>query len=260
MSGESPSSRGKDGTHDEPALEDGRVVCGIQPVREALRVHGARVSRLYLEAGDSPRSLAVRRYAAERGVVIVTADRDQLDRLSRGVHHQGAVAIAPGLVNSPLAALVTPDAALVLLDGITDPQNFGAVMRSAVALGTGGVVFGESQSAPLTAATFLASAGAVEHCKLCRVRSLRAAVLELSGAGVNVVSLESSAELSLAEVDLRGPTAVIVGSEDKGVGKALRQIATTRARLPMSGVLDSLNASVAAALALYEIRRQRATS
>jgi 23S rRNA (guanosine2251-2'-O)-methyltransferase len=120
------------------------------------------------------------------------------------------------------------------------------------------VVFGENQAAPLTPTTFRASAGAVEHARLCRVPSLRGAVEELVARGVTVVSLEADAEASLAEVDLRGPAAVVIGAEDKGVGRAVRRSSSARARLPMSGKLDSLNASVAAAVALYEIRRQRA--
>jgi 23S rRNA (guanosine2251-2'-O)-methyltransferase len=144
-----------------------------------------------------------------------------------------------------------------VLDGVTDPQNFGASIRSAVALGSGAVVFGENQAAPLTAATFRASAGAVEQAHLCRVRSLRSAVSALVDQKVTVVSLEADAERDLASVDLRGPAAVVIGSEDRGVSRGIRQLCSARARLPMSGKLDSLNASVAAAVALYEIRRQR---
>ncbi len=250
-------ARGREREDERGDDVEGRVVCGIQPVREALRVHGAKVTRLYLEAGDNPRLAALGRLARDTGVAVSGAMRGELDRLARGVHHQGALAIAPPLPTIELDLLMTPEAALVVLDGITDPQNFGAILRCAVALGSGGVVFGESQAAPLTAATFRASAGAVEHAKLCRVRSLRSAVSRLVSSGVTVVSLEADAETCLSELELRGPAAVIVGAEDKGVGKAVRQLASARARLPMNGVLDSLNASAACAVALYEIRRQR---
>ncbi len=234
-----------------------RVVVGIQPVREAIRAHGTGIERVLIERSDSPRIAALARQAADAGLAVEHKSRGELDRLARGVMHQGAVAFAPEVALVALAELITADAALVLLDGITDPHNFGAAIRSAVALGSGGVVFGENQAAPLTAATFRASAGAVEHGKLCRVRSLRGAVDELMAAGVTVVSLEGEADRTLAEVDLRGAAAVVIGSEDRGVGRAIRKASTARARLPMSGKVGSLNASVAAAVALYEIRRQR---
>jgi len=235
-----------------------RIVLGLQPVRETLRVHGVGVERVLVERSENPRLAALARFARDRGVAVSIVTRRELDDLSRGVHHQGVVALAPAIGLAPLAELIAPDAALVLLDGVTDPHNFGAVIRGAVALGSGGVVFGENQAAPLTPTTFRASAGAVEHARLCRVPSLRGAVEELVARGVAVVSLEADAEASLAEVDLRGPAAVVIGAEDKGVGRAVRRSCSARARLPMSGRLDSLNASVAAAVALYEIRRQRA--
>lgn len=234
-----------------------RLVVGIQAVREAVRSHGARIEQLVVERSDSPRLEALARYAGELGIPVVRSTRSELDRASRGVQHQGVVAFAPEVALVPLESLVATDCALVLLDGVTDPHNFGATIRSAVALGSGGVVFAENQSAPLTPATFRASAGAVEHARLCRVPALRGAVSDLVAKGVMVVSLEADAPSMLSEVDLRGPAAVVIGAEDKGVGRGVRKLCSARARLPMSGTLDSLNASVAAAVALYEIRRQR---
>jgi len=234
-----------------------RVVVGIQPVREAVRVHGVKVERLLVARSENPRLAALVRLARDKGIHVEEGTRLQLDQVSRGVHHQGVIAFAPEVKLFSFESLLTEDAAFVMLDGVTDPQNFGATIRSAVALGSGGVVFGENQAAPLTAATFRASAGAVEHARLCRVPSLRGAVEEMVGRAMTVVSLEADAEVSLADLDLRGPTAVVIGSEDKGVGRAVRKSCSARARLPMSGILDSLNASVAAAVALYEIRRQR---
>ncbi len=234
-----------------------RVVVGIQPVREVVHVHGVRVERLLFERSENPRLQALARLARDQGILVEIGSRLQLDQIARGVHHQGVIAFAPELRLVPFPSLLTDDAALVMLDGVTDPHNFGATIRSAVALGSGGVVFGANQAAPLTAATFRASAGAVEHARLCRVPSIRAAVEDMVSRGMTVVSLEADGERLLGDIDLRGPAAVVIGSEDKGVGRALRKSCSARARLPMSGRLDSLNASVAAALALYEIRRQR---
>jgi len=234
-----------------------RVVVGIQPTREAIRVHGVAVERLLFERSENPRLAALARLARDTGIAVDVGTRLQLDQVARGVQHQGVISFVPEVKLVPFESLLTDDAALVMLDGVTDPHNFGATIRSAVALGSGGVVFGENQAAPLTAATFRASAGAVEHARLCRVPSLRGAVEEMVGRGLAVVSLEADAELTLADIDLRGAAAVVIGSEDKGVGRAVRKGCSARARLPMSGKLDSLNASVAAAVALYEIRRQR---
>src|SRR2546425_9482441 len=110
-----------------------RVVVGIQPVREAIRAHGAKIQRVLVEKTDNPRIAALARQAEDAGLPVETRTRGELDRLARGVVHQGAVALAPEVALVPLAELMTPDAALVLLDGITDPHNFGAAIRSAVA-------------------------------------------------------------------------------------------------------------------------------
>jgi 23S rRNA (guanosine2251-2'-O)-methyltransferase len=134
------------------------------------------------------------------------------------------------------------------------------VIRSAVALSDGAVVWGEHSAAPLTAATFRASAGAIEHARLCRVRSLRGAMSTLASHDVQTVALDAHAEVLLSDLDLRRPTALVIGAEDAGVSRGLRQCCRHTARLPMRGRLDSLNASVAAAVALYEAQRQRAAA
>jgi 23S rRNA (guanosine2251-2'-O)-methyltransferase len=169
------------------------------------------------------------------------------------------MAYAPELaVASRLEA--RPARLTIALDGITDPQNFGAVIRSAVALGDGSVLWAENRSAPLTPATFRASAGAVEHAELVRVRSLRQTLESLATAGVLTVGLEAGAQQTLGELDLTGPTMIVVGAEDEGLSRGVRRLLGARARLDMTGRLDSLNASVAAALALYEARRQRGSA
>ncbi|MEZ4440266.1 MAG: 23S rRNA (guanosine(2251)-2'-O)-methyltransferase RlmB [Polyangiaceae bacterium] len=238
--------------------DDLRLVLGIQPVREVVRVHGGELARLLVETKDNPRLEALARFARDRGAKVERVPRRELDRLAKGGRHQGVAALAPPLrVLGDGDLTVEPDTLMVILDGITDPHNFGATLRSAVALGATGVLWGEHHAAPLTPATFRASAGAVEHARLYQVRSLRGAVQTLVGAGATVVALEASAEAALPEVALTGPAAIVVGAEDVGVGRGVRRVCTTQAKLPMSGVIDSLNASVAAALALYEAGRQR---
>jgi 23S rRNA (guanosine2251-2'-O)-methyltransferase len=236
-----------------------RIVVGLQPVREAIRARGNAVRRVAVERGAGPRIEALARFAEAVGIETTAVSRGELDRLSGGARHQGAVALAPPLRLTPLEDLSVDGALVVVLDGITDPQNFGAVIRSAVALGATAVVWGEHHAAPLGPATGRASAGAVEHATLVCVRSLRAAVAELGERGLSTVALEAGAATPLPAVDLKAPCAIVIGAEDTGVSRGVRRLCAVRAALPMQPVIDSLNASVAAALALYEACRQRMT-
>ncbi len=148
---------------------------------------------------------------------------------------------------------------VVALDELEDPQNFGAVIRSAVALGAAAILWPEHHAAPLTSATFRASAGAVEHARLCRVKSLVSALEELRQVAL-VVGLDAHAPSVVASVVEPRATVVVVGAEGKGLRKAVKRCCTVLARLPMGGPMDSLNASVAAGIALYEVFRDRELS
>jgi 23S rRNA (guanosine2251-2'-O)-methyltransferase len=237
-----------------------RLVCGIQPVREAIRAHGAAIARVVVEEQrpPSPQLEAVARFARDRGAKVERAPRAELDRLARGARHQGAIAFAPELRVQTLDAIELGDDALVVaLDELQDPQNFGAVIRSAVALGATAIVWPEHRSAPLSAATFRASAGAVEHARLVQVSALPTALEHLREGGLAVVGLDADGDARIDEVDLRAPTAIVVGAEGKGLRKTVRRACDRVVRLPMSGPIASLNASVALAIALYEVLRQR---
>jgi 23S rRNA (guanosine2251-2'-O)-methyltransferase len=239
-----------------------RLVLGLQPVREAVRRHGAALQEVLIDERGSPKLDALARFATDQGVGAVRrVSRSVLDQHARGVSHQGAAALAPELVFVALETLAhDPALAAIALDEIQDPQNFGAVVRSAVALGGAAVLFGEHASAPLTPATFRASAGAVEHARLCRVRSLTGALGALVTEGVTVVGLDASSPVRLADVDLRGPSVLVLGSEGEGLGRAVRRACTTLASLGTPTFVDSLNASVAAGIALYELANQRIKS
>jgi 23S rRNA (guanosine2251-2'-O)-methyltransferase len=241
---------------------EGRLVAGLQPVREAILAHGAGVIRVSIEQGENPRLEAVARFASDHGVTQITREpRALLDALTEGATHQGIVAWAPELGLLAFSELVTEPALLgIVLDGISDPQNFGAVVRSAVGIAGAAVVWGEHASAPLSLATFRASAGAVEHARLCRVPALASALADARDAGVQVLGLEPQAERALREVDLTGPTLLVLGSEGEGMSRAVRRALSASARLSQSGRIASLNASVAAAIALYEASNQRLNS
>ncbi|MRG90783.1 23S rRNA (guanosine(2251)-2'-O)-methyltransferase RlmB [Polyangium spumosum] len=235
-----------------------RLVYGLQPVREAVRVHGDALERVVVEQGSNPKIQAVGRFAEGRGVRVETAPRAELDRRTGGGRHQGVLAVAPDLRILRVDALpIEPTSIVVVLDGIMDPQNFGAIVRSAVALGATGIVWPEHSSAPLSPATFRASAGAIEHATLCRVSSLPEALRSLADRGVAVIALDAQGPTTLGGIDLRGPVAIVIGAEDKGARKAVLRACQHIARLPMAGPIGSLNASVAGALALYEVLRQR---
>jgi 23S rRNA (guanosine2251-2'-O)-methyltransferase len=239
----------------------GRLVCGLQPVREAIRAHGSKVGRVLVEAvrGEgAPQLDALARFAKDRGAEVVRVDRAELDHLARGVRHQGAAAFLPELALTALSEVpIDGKTLLVALDEVQDPQNFGAAIRSAVAMGATALLWPEHRSAPLTAATFRASAGAVEHATLCQVGSLTAALGSLHDRGVSVFGLDAGGETAIDKADLTGPVALVVGAEGKGLRKTVKRLCDGIVSLPMPGPIESLNASVAVAIALYEAVRQR---
>lgn len=242
----------------EGDVEPGRLVAGLQPVREAVRAHGGTLLRICIEKGDNPRLEALARFANDQGKPAERLTRREIDRLSGGVRHQGALCWAPELPLVPFASLYARSDLLgVALDGIQDPQNFGAVVRSAHALGGAAIVWPEHASAPLTPATFRASAGAIEHATLCRVPALHGALREARDHGVQVVGLDAHAQTSLRSLDLTAPTLLVIGSEHEGMKRATRRECAVLAQLAPLKHLDSLNASVAAGVALYEAVIQR---
>jgi 23S rRNA (guanosine2251-2'-O)-methyltransferase len=231
-------------------------------VREAVRRHGKALREVLIEDRPTQALDAVARFATDQGVTVVRrVSRGELDRLARGVSHQGAAALAPELELVPLETLLDdPSLVALALDSLTDPQTFGAVVRSAVAFGGAALVWGEHASAPLTPATFRASAGAIEHARLCRVRSLVEALTLAGDRGVHVVGLDPEAPTHLASLDLSGPTVLVLGSEGEGLGRATRRACRSLASLGTLSVLQSVNVSVAAGISLYEIRNNRTKS
>jgi len=239
--------------------EDERLVFGLQPVREAIASHGAHVRVLIEDRREAaPQLDAVGRFAKDRGAKVRRAARGELDQLTHNGRHQGVVAFAPPLRIHVLEELELGDRALVVvLDSIEDPQNFGAVIRSAVAFGATAIVWPQHGAAPLTPATFRASAGAIEHARLCTVPSLPPAIATLKTRGLRVIGLDASATEPLAKENLASPIALVLGAEGAGLHKPVKKACDALARLPMRGPLGSLNVSAAAAIALYEATRQR---
>jgi 23S rRNA (guanosine2251-2'-O)-methyltransferase len=216
--------------------------------------------RVLVESEDrpAPQLEALARFARDHGADVVRTSRSELDRMARGVRHQGTIAVAADLRMTRIEDLdLDGKPLLVALDEVQDPQNFGAVIRSTVAMGATAVLWPEHRSAPLSPAAFRASAGAIEHAILCRVPALPAALDALRARGVTVVGLDMVGATPLDRIDLVRPIAFVVGAEGKGLRRTVRLTCDLAARLPMPGPLASLNASVAAAIALYEAVRQR---
>ena len=243
-------------------MEGLRLIAGLQPVREAIRVHRSALRRVALEEKDSPTLDALARFATDQGVAeVIRVPRSELERWTEGGQHQGAAAWGPELQLLAVEELLAdPNLLALALDGIQDPQNFGAVIRSAVGVADAAVVWGEHSSAPLSMATGRASAGAIEHARLCRVPSLVGALTAARERGISVVGLDAHSPQRIGELDLAGPTILVVGNEHEGMGRAVRRACSAVGRLTSSGRIDSLNASVAAALALHEAATSRIKS
>lgn len=228
---------------------------------ECLRAKKRAVHRLYVLRSAKDLS-AVLEWAA--GVPVEECDRRRLDDLAQGAVHQGVVLEAAPLplrgLEDWLAYSASPDALVVILDGVEDPHNFGAIVRSACASGAGAVVFGKDRAAPLSTAAFKSAAGAMEHIDLLRVTNLPRAMARLQEAGFWLAGLEAGGERLLWELDLTGRAGLVIGSEGQGMRRLVRERCDFVARIPLQGPITSLNASVSAGIALAECLRQRAVS
>ncbi|HSC86952.1 MAG TPA: RNA methyltransferase [Polyangiaceae bacterium] len=242
----------------DAGLEGRRLILGQQAVREAIRAQGQALHEVLIEERPSPRAEAIERFARDQGLTIRHVPRAELERLGGGTLHQGVAAYAEPLKLTPVADLWTqPDLLALALDGVVDPQNFGAAVRSATGLCRAPILWPENASAPLTPATFRASAGAIEHATLCRVPSLTSALNDAIDAGIQVVGLAPEADRYLHQLDLLRPTIVVIGSEQKGMTRGVRKVCTDLVKLGGSGAVQSLNASVAAGIALHTAVVQR---
>ncbi len=236
------------------------ILTGIHSVREALRA-GRPLDRILIARGrHGERIEEIVRLARERGVPVRFEERRQLDRAAGTREHQGAVALPAAQRSLALEDLLRrePQAGLiVLLDGVEDPHNLGAIIRSALAAGADGIVIPERRSAGLTDAVARASAGAVTHLPLARVVNLARALEELKEAGYWLVGLDERAERPYTAVDLTARVGLVLGSEGKGLRDLVRKRCDFLVSIPTAGPVRSLNVSVAAAVVLFEAVRQR---
>ncbi len=261
-----PSGRprhGKEAHMRAPELnEEGALVEGRNAVLELLR-SGRPVDKVFLASGQGGRMGDIFALAKARGIPVQECDRRKLDAMSVTHAHQGVMAQAAAHEYASLddlfaAAAATGEAPLfVVLDGIEDPHNLGAVIRSAETAGAHGVIIPKRRAAGLTAVAARASAGAVEHIGVHKATNLAATVDELKARGVWVFGAEAGGNVSLYDADFQGACAIVIGSEGAGLSRIVREKCDFIVSIPMRGKVNSLNASNAAAVLLYEAVRRR---
>ena len=239
------------------------IIEGRNAVLEALRA-GTAIDKVYLAKGETDRTLG--RIAAEAkksGAVVVEADRRKLDAMSLTHSHQGVIAVAAvreyATVEQILAAAREKGEPplLVVCDEISDPHNLGAIIRTAECAGAHGVIIPKRRSAGLTAVVAKTSAGAVSYLPVARVPNIPALLKELQKEGVWIFGTAAEGTTSLYAADLKGPAAIVIGSEGDGMSRLARESCDFLVSITMKGRISSLNASAAAAVLLYEAVRQR---
>ncbi len=235
-------------------------IIGIHPVYEALQSGSRSIDRIYVaRESRGPKLHRISELARQRGIPVRREPRTILDRLVPGGQpHQGVVAIAGVVPYRSLEDLVDdPNALLVMLDEVQDPQNLGAVIRTAEAAGASGLVLSDRRTAPLSTAVARASAGAVDYLPIARVRNLVSAIKAAKRRGIWVVGVDPVADITWTEFDFTVPVALVLGAEHRGIRRLVREKCDALIRFPMLGRIESLNVSVAAGLSLYEVVRQR---
>lgn len=237
---------------------------GIHAVREALEA-GSAFDRIVIAKGRQDQRIEqIVQLARGRGISVRFEDRGQLDRLANTRDHQGVVAIAAARAAATLEDILEranqskgQPGLIVLLDGVEDPHNLGAIIRTALAAGAHGVVIPERRAAGLTEAVARASAGALAHLPIAKVTNLVRTMEELKEAGYWLVGLDETGEKNYAEVDYTSPTGIVMGSEGNGLHELTRKRCDFVVSLPTTGPVKSLNVSVATGVVLFEALRQR---
>src|SRR5580700_5633656 len=241
---------------------DREIVYGVEPIRELIAAAPASIRVLYVKSGDE------RRFAAEIDLVrtgggrVEFADEAGLERLAGPTaRHQGIAALMREYEYAAIEQILAdqPDP-IILVDGVTDPRNLGALMRSAEGAGVGAIVIAKDRTAGITPAAVKSSAGAWIHLKIARCGNVARALEDLKEAGYWVAALAPGGNVSIYDLDTSRKLAIVIGSEGKGVREIVKKTADFIVDIPMRGKVGSLNVSVAAAVALFEIARRRAAA
>lgn len=235
---------------------------GRNPVAEALK-NGRNIDKIYVKRGDKHGSIIpIIRMAKEKGITVTETDNKKLDEMSETGAHQGVIALCAAAEYSTVDDILKvaeekgEPPFIVILDRITDPRNLGSIIRTANCGGVHGVIISKHDSASLSAVCAKASAGAVEYTPVARVTSLAKTIDELKKKNIWVTGADASGEAELYDADLKGAVAIVIGSEGEGISRLVLEKCDFKVKIPMKGNVNSLNASVAASLFIYEAVRQ----
>lgn len=248
---------------DQLSAEADGMIEGRNAVIEALRTQ-TNIDKIYIQRGETDKTLGhIASKARAAGIVVVEADRRKLDGMSRTHAHQGVIALAAVREYVSMEEILADAAAkgekplLVVCDEISDPHNLGAIIRTAYCAGAHGVIIPKRRSAGLTSIVAKTSAGAVSHMKVARVPNIPALLKDLKKQGIWVFGTAADGTTGLYQADLKGPAAIVIGSEGDGMTRLAAENCDFLVSIPMKGDLNSLNASASAAILLYEAVRQR---
>ena len=247
----------------EPASLPEDVVVGRNAVTEVLK-SGRTVNRLLVAEGDAQGSIReIVRMARENGAIVETVARSKMEAIARGFRHQGVLAYTSPVDYTPLDEILrlarqkSDVPFLLLLDELEDPHNLGAILRTADAVGVDGVLIPKRRSCPLSATVAKTSAGAVEYVPVARIGNVAQTLNELKREGFWVVGADMDGTADYFTADLTGAVVLVVGSEGHGISRLVRETCDLLVRIPMLGKINSLNVSVAGAVLMYEVLRQR---
>jgi 23S rRNA (guanosine2251-2'-O)-methyltransferase len=235
-----------------------RLTLGIHPVREALRARRPLDKVVIAKGASGPRIQEIIDLCRSQSVPVRFEPRELLDRASKGVPHQGAIAFGAVHGFVELNDVVERGGLLVILDGVEDPHNLGAIIRTAHAAGAAAIVVPERRSAPLTETVERAAAGALEYLPVARITNVTQSLERLKERGFWIYGLDERGSKLYDEIDYISPTAIVLGSEGKGLHQAVQKHCDVLVRIPMAGAVSSLNVSVAAGIVLFEWRRRQA--
>lgn len=243
-------------------MEKTELIYGTRAVMEAI-LAGKEIEKILIQSGTNNELVReLINTARDHKTPIAFVPAERLKRISTK-NHQGVICILASVSYASLDSLIeraysdARDPFLVVLDRITDVRNFGAIVRTAECAGVDGIVVPEKGNVPITSDAMKTSAGALNYIPVCRESSLRNTLKSLRETGIRVIACTEKAEKNLYDVNMTGPIAILLGSEEDGVGDDLLREADELARIPLKGKINSLNVSVAASLAMYEVVRQR---
>jgi 23S rRNA (guanosine2251-2'-O)-methyltransferase len=229
---------------------------GVHPVREALRARRPLDKVLVAKGSGGPRIQEIIDLCRDNSVPVRFEPREMLDRLSKGLPHQGVVAFGAAHGFVELSEVAEDAQLLVLLDGVEDPHNLGAIIRTAHAAGANAVIVPERRAAPLTETVERAAAGALEYLPVARITNVTQTLEKLKERGFWIYGLDDQGAELYTEVEYAQPTVIVLGSEGKGIHQGVQKHCDVLVKIPMAGAVSSLNVSVAAGVVLFELRRR----